>query len=38
LLLKNGKDLSQEEQVELENILSQSVVLSIAYELKEEFR
>lgn len=38
LLLKNGKDLSQEEQVELENLLSQSVVLSIAYELKEEFR
>jgi transposase len=38
LLLKNRTDLTLEQQCELEQVLSQSPCLRIAYELKEEFR
>lgn len=38
LLLKNGADLNESEKVELAQLLSNSAVLRIAYELKEEFR
>lgn len=38
ILLKNGVDLTPEEQVKLAVILSQSGRLKLAYELKEEFR
>jgi transposase len=38
LLLKNGLDLTEEEQKELGELLQKSPSLSIAYELKEEFR
>lgn len=38
LLLKNGKDLTEEETQELKKLLAQSPCLSIAYELKEELR
>lgn len=38
LLLKNGSDLNNEQKTELEQLLSQSACLRIAYELKEEFR
>jgi transposase len=38
LLLKNGTDLDEEQRQKLEAILSQSICLRIAYELKEEFR
>jgi transposase len=38
LLLKNGIELDEEQQQKLEAILSQSVCLRIAYELKEECR
>ena len=38
LLLKNGRDLTEEEQTELVQLLQKSPCLSIAYELKEEFR
>ena len=38
LLLKNGTDLTKEEQQDLSRLLSNSACLSIAYELKEELR
>ena len=38
LLLKNGRDLSQEEKTELPELLNHSPCLSIADELKEELR
>ncbi len=38
ILLKNGVDLTQEEQVKLEAILNHSQRLKLAYALKEEFR
>jgi transposase len=38
LLLKNGRDLTEEENKELVKVLQKSPCLSIAYELKEEFR
>jgi transposase len=38
LLLKNGRDLTGEEKSELVELLQKSPSLSIAYELKEEFR
>jgi transposase len=38
LLLKNQVNLTAEEKVRLEAILSQSACLRIAYEMKEEFR
>ena len=38
LLLKNGRDLTEEENKELVELLQKSPCLSIAYELKEEFR
>ncbi len=38
LLLKNGRDLTEEEETELVQLLQKSPCLSIAYELKEEFR
>jgi transposase len=38
LLLRNGSDLSSEEQKELESLLNSSACLGIAYELKEELR
>lgn len=38
LLLKNSRDLTEEEKVELFGLLQKSPCLSIAYELKEEFR
>jgi transposase len=38
ILLKNGVDLTPEEQIKLAVILSQSGRLKLAYELKEEFR
>ncbi len=37
LLLKNFKDLSESNKQELEQVLSQSPSLRIAYEMKEEF-
>lgn len=37
LLLKNFKDLSEENKQELEQVLSQSPSLRIVYEMKEEF-
>ena len=37
LLLKNGRDLTEEEKKELVQLLQKSPCLSIAYELKEEF-
>jgi transposase len=38
LLLKNGRDLTEEEKNALVELLQKSPSLSIAYELKEEFR
>lgn len=38
LLLKNGEDLPPEKQVELEQVLTKSPSLRIAYEMKEELR
>ncbi len=38
LLLKNGADLTEDEQEELKELLNSSTVLSIAYELKENLR
>ena len=38
LLLKNQSNLENEEKLKLEQVLSQSSCLRIAYELKEEFR
>ena len=38
LLLKNGRDLTEEENKELRELFQKSPCLSIAYELKEEFR
>ncbi len=38
LLLKNQADLTEEEKIRLEGILSQSACLRIVYEMKEEFR
>ncbi len=38
LLLKNASDLTEEENTELKEILEKSPCLTIAYELKEEFR
>jgi len=38
LLLKNYQDLSETDQEQLEQILSQSACLRLAYEMKEEFR
>ncbi|MBE9224557.1 transposase [Phormidium sp. LEGE 05292] len=38
LLLKSREDLSNEEKIELHQLLEKSAVLGIAYELKEEFR
>lgn len=38
ILLKNGVDLSEEEQIKLPSILKHSQRLKLAYELKEEFR
>ena len=38
LLLKNGKDLTEEETQVLKKLLAKSPCLSIAYELKEELR
>lgn len=38
LLLKNHQDLSKSDQEQLEQILSQSACLRLAYEMKEEFR
>ena len=38
MLLKNQANLTAEEKVRLEAILSQSACLGIAYEMKEEFR
>lgn len=38
LLLKNQVDLSEEQRLKLEQVLSYSCCLRMAYELKEEFR
>lgn len=38
LLLKNRADLTEEQRLKLEQVLSHSYCLRIAYELKEEFR
>jgi transposase len=38
LLLKNGTDLTEEEKIDLQELLNLSPCLSIAYELKEELR
>lgn len=38
LLLKNHQDLKPDEEIQLAEILKQSCCLSIAYELKEDFR
>ena len=38
LLLKNGTDLTEEEEPELELLLNRSPCLAIVYELKEELR
>jgi len=38
ILLKNGADLTEEQQVKLADILKHSKRLKLAYELKEEFR
>lgn len=38
ILLKNGEDLTEEEQIKLDEILSRSKRLRSAYEWKEEFR
>jgi transposase len=38
ILLKNGVDLTEEQQVKLADILKHSKRLQLAYELKEEFR
>ncbi len=38
LLLKNTCDLTEEEEVDLRNLLNKSPCLNIAYELKEELR
>lgn len=38
LLLKNQADLTEEQRLKLEQVLSHSCCLRIAYELKEEFR
>ncbi len=38
ILLKNGEDLTEEEQTKLNNILRRSKRLRNAYEWKEEFR
>jgi transposase len=38
LLLKNGQELTEEEKLDLQNLLQTSPCLAIAYELKEEFR
>jgi transposase len=38
ILLKNGVDLTEEQQVKLADILKHSNRLKLAYELKEEFR
>lgn len=38
LLLKNNQDLTETDQEQLEQILSQSACLRFAYEMKEEFR
>jgi transposase len=38
LLLRNGRDLAEDEKRELESLLSLSPCLSIAYELKEELQ
>src|SRR4028118_1844838 len=38
LLLKNKVDLNEEQRLKLEQVLSHSCCLRMAYELKEEFR
>jgi transposase len=38
LLLKNHQDLTESDKAQLEQILSQSPCLRLAYEMKEEFR
>jgi transposase len=38
LLLKNASELSPEEKEKIDQVLSQSACLTVAYELKEEFR
>jgi len=38
ILLKNGVDLTETEQIKLTSILAHSQRLKLAYELKEEFR
>ena len=38
LLLKNGEDLREDEQKQLNDIFKISPILTIAYQLKEEFR